>query len=304
MSVHPTALVEDGARIGDGAEVGPFCIVKSGAVLGDGARLLSHVVIGGSTKIGTRTIVHPHAVLGGDAQIRGADPAGTRLEIGADCVIREHVTMSAGSPKGGAVTTVGDRGYFMAYSHVAHDCHIGNDVTFANGVQLGGHVEIGDGVIFGGLSAVQQFGRVGRYAFIGGVTGINEDVIPYGMAIGARAELTGLNLVGLKRRNVPRANIHALRGAFRTIFQNDEGSIAERARRAGEQWPEMEQVQEVVAFVLADAKRPVCTARRRGARADEDGWPPPWGSSREAESCRWRWRKRRKPAGGRFFSWR
>ena len=270
MSVHPTALVEDGARIGDGAEVGPFCIVKSGAVLGDGARLLSHVVIGGSTKIGTRTIVHPHAVLGGDAQIRGGDPSGTSLEIGADCVIREHVTMSAGSAGGGGVTRVGERGYFMAYSHIAHDCHVGNGVTFANGVQLGGHVHIGDGVNFGGLSAVQQFGRVGRYAFVGGVTGINEDIIPYGMAFGDHAELAGLNLIGLKRRGVSRANIHALRGAFRAIFYDDAGSLADRARAAGERWPDMAEVQEIVAFVLADAKRPVCTARRRGAPADED----------------------------------
>lgn len=270
MRIHPTAIIEDGAALGDGAEVGPFSIVRSGAVLGEGVRLLSHVVIGGSTRIGARTVVHPHAVLGGDAQIRGGDPTDTRLEIGADTVIREHVTMSAGSRKGGGLTSVGDRGYFMAYSHVAHDCHVGNDVTFANGVQLGGHVEIGDGVTFGGLSAVQQFGRVGRFAFIGGVTGVNEDVIPYGMAIGARAKLTGLNLIGLKRRNVPRANIHALRGAFRLVFQDDDGHIDDRARRAGERWPDMPQVQEMVAFVLAEAKRPVCTARRRGAQADED----------------------------------
>lgn len=270
MRVHPTAIVEPGAKLGDGVEVGPFCIVHAGAVLDAGVRLLSHIVIGGMTRIGARTIVHPHAVLGGDAQIRGGDPAGTRLEIGAECVIREHVTMSAGSAGGGGVTHVGDRGYFMSYSHIAHDCHIGDGVTFANGVQLGGHVHIEDGVIFGGLSAVQQFGRVGRYAFIGGVTGINEDVIPYGMAIGARAELTGLNLVGLKRRGVPRANIHALRGAFRAIFHDDTGSLADRARAAGERWPGMAEVQEVVAFVLADAKRPVCTARRRGAQADED----------------------------------
>lgn len=269
MRVHPTAIVEDGASLGDGVEIGPYSIVHSGAVLADAVRILSHAVIGGTTRIGARTLVHPHAVLGGDAQIRGADPAGTSLEIGEDCVIREHVTMSAGSAKGHRVTRVGDRGYFMAYSHIAHDCHLGSDITFANGVQLGGHVEIGDGAIFGGLSAVQQFGRVGRYAFVGGVTGINEDVIPYGMAIGARAELTGLNLVGLKRRNVPRANIHALRGAFRVIFQSDEGSIADRAREAAARWPDMAEVQEVVAFILADAKRPVCTARRRGPHADD-----------------------------------
>ena len=270
MRVHPTAIVEDGATLGDGVELGPYSIVHAGAVLGDGVRILSHAVIGGTTKIGARTLVHPHAVLGGDAQIRGGDPKGTSLEIGADCVIREHVTMSAGSARGGGVTRVGERGYFMAYSHIGHDCHVGDGVTFANGVQLGGHVHIGDGANFGGLSAVQQFGRVGRYAFVGGVTGINEDIIPYGMAFGDHAELAGLNLIGLKRRGVSRANIHALRAAFRTIFRGDTGSLADRARAAGERWPDMAEVQEVVGFILADAKRPVCTARRHGAQADED----------------------------------
>jgi UDP-N-acetylglucosamine acyltransferase len=270
VSVHPTALVEDGAQLGNGVEIGPFCIVRSGAVLGEGVRLLSHAVVGGTTRIGANTIVHSHAVLGGEAQIRGGDPTGTSLEVGADCVIREHVTMSCGSPKEHRVTRVGNRGYFMAYSHVAHDCIIGDGVTFANGVQLGGHVEIGEGANLGGLCAIQQFGRVGRFAFIGGVTGVNEDVIPYGMAIGARAELTGLNLIGLKRRGIARANIHALRGAFRTIFQSDGGSLETRARAAGERWPDMAEVQEVVAFVLAEAKRPVCTARKRGLLSDED----------------------------------
>ena len=162
---------------------------------------------------------------------------------------------------------MGDRGYFMAYSHIAHDCHVGDDVTFANGVQLGGHVEIGDGANFGGLSAVQQFGRVGRYAFVGGVTGINEDVIPYGMAFGDHAELAGLNLIGLKRRGVPRAEHPCACAApsARSSRTRTARSRTARARR-GERWPDMAEVQEVVAFILAEAKRPVCTARRRGAR--------------------------------------
>lgn len=268
MSVHPTALVEDGATLGAGVEIGPFCLVRSGAVLGEGVQLLSHVVVGSTTKIGARTIVHSHAVLGGEAQIRGGDLTGTGLAVGADCVIREHVTMSSGSPKGGGMTTVGDRGYFMAYSHIAHDCHVGDGVTFANGVQLGGHVQIGEGVNFGGLSAVQQFGRVGRFAFIGGVTGVNEDIIPYGIAFGDHAELAGLNLIGLKRRGVPRPNIHALRGAFRSIFLGEDGTIESRAEAARERWHDMPEVQEVVSFILEPAKRPVCTARKRGA--DED----------------------------------
>lgn len=271
MRIHPTAIVEDGAELAADVEVGAFSIVKSGARLSEGVRIHSHVVIGGSVEIGARTVIHAHAVLGGEAQIRGVDPAGTRLAVGADCVIRESVTMNAGSPKGGGVTQVGDRGYFMTCCHIAHDCHLGNDVTMANGVQLAGHVHIGDGVNLGGLAAVQQFGRIGDYAFIGGVSGVNEDIIPFGMAIGQRAELTGLNIVGLKRRGIPRANIHALRAAYRAIFLGETGSVFDRARAASAQWPDVPEVRHVVAFILEDAKRPIATARKRGAgTADAD----------------------------------
>lgn len=262
MTVHPTALVEDGARLGAGVEIGPFCIVGRDAVLGDGVRLIGHASVTGHTRIGARTVLHHGAALGGVAQIRGDDAPAARLTVGEDCTIREHVTMNLGSARGGGLTSVGRGGYFMAYSHVGHDCHVGDGVTFANGAQLGGHVEIGDGVIMGGLSAVQQFGRVGKGAMIGGVTGVNTDVIPYGIAAGDHAELGGLNLVGLKRRGLPRASINALRAAFKFVFLENEGSMADRARRAKERWAVAE-VHEIADFILAPAKRPVCLARRR-----------------------------------------
>lgn len=270
MAIHPTAIVEDGAALGAGAEIGPFCIVERGAALGEGVRLISHAMIHSGAEIGARTVVHPNAVLGGDPQIRGTDNAGTKLTVGADCVIREGVTLNRGSIKGGGITSVGDRCYLMAYSHVGHDSHIGNDVTFANSVAIAGHVEVGDGVIAGGLSCVQQFGRIGRYAFIGGMTGMNEDLIPYGIAFGDHAQLAGLNLIGLKRRGVPRVNIHAMRAAYRMIFQSDEGSLADRAKHARETWPDAAEVQEVAEFILAEAKRPVCTARARGQSAEDE----------------------------------
>jgi UDP-N-acetylglucosamine acyltransferase len=268
MTIHPTAIVEDGAHLGAGVEIGPFCIVGRGVVLGDGVRLLGHASVLGHSEIGARSVLYHGAVLGGEAQIRGDDAPAARLTVGEDCVIREQVTMNLGSARGGGLTSVGKNGYFMAYSHVGHDCHVGDGVTFANGAQLGGHVEIGDGVIMGGLSAVQQFGRVGKGAMIGGVTGVNTDVIPYGIAAGDHAELGGLNLIGLKRRGLPRASINALRAAFKLIFLESDGSMADRARAAKEKW-QVAEVAEIADFILAPAKRPICLARRRITDAEE-----------------------------------
>lgn len=263
MNIHPTAIVEDGAVIGADVDIGPFCVVGAGARLGAGVRLISHVTVDGTTLVGARTIAYPGAALGGPAQIRGDHAPGARLEIGEDCVIREHVTMNLGSSRQNGLTKVGARGYFMAYSHIGHDCLVGDDVTFANGAALGGHVTVGDGVIMGGLSAVQQFGRVGRGAMIGGVTGVNTDVIPYGIAAGDHAELGGLNLIGLKRRGLSRASINAMRAAFRLIFLETEGSMADRARRAKTRWSEVAEIAEIADFILAPAKRAICGARRR-----------------------------------------
>ncbi|HWC63523.1 MAG TPA: acyl-ACP--UDP-N-acetylglucosamine O-acyltransferase, partial [Rhizomicrobium sp.] len=255
---------EDGAVLDHGVEIGPFCTVGARVTLGEGVRLVSHVSISGITAIGAGTKIYPGAVLGGEGQIRNNDFTEGRLEIGPDCVLREMVSMNLGSRKGGGLTKVGARGYFMANSHVGHDCLVGDDVTFANSVALGGHSVIGDRVIFGGLSAVQQFCRVGQGAMVGGITGVNRDVIPYAMAFGDHVELAGLNLIGLKRRGLSRDAINALRGAFRAIFHGKEGSIEIRAMQARARWPEVKEVGEIVDFILADAKQPLCLARRRG----------------------------------------
>jgi UDP-N-acetylglucosamine acyltransferase len=262
--IHPTALVEDGAVLGKDVEIGPFCSIGPRVTLGEGVRLISHISITGITRIGARSAIFPGAVLGGEGQIRNNDFTEGRLDIGEDCVLREMVSMNLGSRKGGGLTKVGARGYFMANSHVGHDCHVGDDVTFANSVALGGHSVIGDRVIFGGLSAVQQFCRVGQGAMVGGLTGVNRDVIPYAMAFGDHAELAGLNLIGLKRRGLSKDSIHALRGAFRAIFYGEGGSIDSRAQEAKARWPDVKEVGEIVDFILADAKQPLCLARRRG----------------------------------------
>jgi UDP-N-acetylglucosamine acyltransferase len=264
MKVHPSSVIEDGAVIGPGVEIGPFCHVGSRVRLGEGVRLRSHVSLTGITHVGPRCDLYPGVALGGEGQIRGNDFTEGRLEIGAGCVLREMVSMHVGSRKGGGLTQVGSDGYFMANSHVGHDCRVGNGVTFANSVALGGHVEIGDGVIFGGLAAVQQFCRVGKGAMIGGLTGVNRDVIPYAMAVGDHVELAGLNLVGLKRRGLSRDTINALRATFRLVFYGGEGRLSDRARMARERFPDVAEVSEVVDFILADAKQELCLARRRG----------------------------------------
>ena len=266
MSVHPTAVVEDGASLAAGVEIGPFCHVGAEAVLAEGVRLRSHVSVTGLTRIGKGCDLYPGVVLGGDGQIRGNNFTEGRLEIGEACVLREMVSMNVGSAKGGGVTRVGPRGYFMANSHVGHDCQVGEGVTFANSVALGGHVEIGDGVVFGGLAAVQQFCRVGKGAMVGGLTGVNRDVIPYAMAFGDHVELAGLNLIGLKRRGLSRETINAMRATFRSVFYGSGGGLADRARAAKEKFSGIAEVAEIADFILADARQELCLARRRGER--------------------------------------
>lgn len=265
--IHSSAIVEDGAVLGAGVEIGPFCHVGPRVTLGDGVRLMSHVSITGVTVVGARTVIHPQAVLGGEGQIRGNDFPEGRLEVGEDCVLREMVSMNCGSKRDKGITSVGARGYFMAGSHVGHDCVVGDDVTMANSVALGGHVTIGDRVIFGGLAAVQQWCRVGRGAMVGGLTGVNRDVVPYGMAFGDHAELAGLNLIGLKRSGKSRETINALRGAYRHVFYGTSGSIALRAREVFDRWTDVAEVREFAEFILADAKQELCLARRRGGEA-------------------------------------
>lgn len=268
MTIHPTAIVEDGARLGAGVEIGAYCVVGKNAVLGDGVHLHSHVVIQGHVEIGARAVVHSHVVLGGEPQIRGIASPDARLVIGEETILREAVTISVGSARGGGITTVGSRGYFMAGSHIGHDCHVGDDVTFANNVLLAGHVRVGNGVLMGGASAVHQFARIGQYAFVGGVSGVSEDVIPYGLAVGRKPILGGLNLIGLKRRGVPRSTIHEIRAAYRKIFLSDEGRLADRAQRAAETWPNVPQIREIVDFIAAEPTRAI--ARPGAHLAEED----------------------------------
>ena len=260
MTIHPTAVVHDGAKLGAGVEIGPWCVVGADVTLHDGVRLVSHAIVDGVTEIGEATIIHPFARLGGDPQHLGHKGEKTRLVVGRRNMIREHVTFNTGTAAGRGVTTVGDDGLFMTGSHVAHDCIVGDKVVFANNATLGGHVVVQDFVFLGGLSACHQFSRVGRYAFIGGLSAVTKDVIPFGSVWGNHAHLEGLNLVGLKRRGFSREAINDLRAAYRLLFA-DEGTFQERLEDVARVFGSSEKVMEIVDFIRADANRPLCQPR-------------------------------------------
>lgn len=263
--IHPSAVVDPAAQIGDNVFVGPFCCVGPDVVLGDGVRLLAHVVTAGRTTIGANSHIYPFASIGHQPQDLKYQGEPSELIIGANNIIREHVTMNPGTAGGGMVTRVGNNGLFMMSSHVAHDAQVGNHVILANNATLAGHVEIGDFAILGGLSAVHQFCRVGAHAMVGGMSGVEQDVIPFGSVMGNRARLAGLNIVGLKRRGFSRADVTLMRKAYRLLFA-EEGTMAERLDDVSEMYKENEPVMEIVRFIRSDSSRAICqpTAEHAG----------------------------------------
>jgi UDP-N-acetylglucosamine acyltransferase len=255
--IHPTALVADGAEIGTDVKIGPYSIVGNAVKLDNGVELVSHVIVEGITSVGSNTRIFPFASIGHQPQDLKYSGELSRLEIGCNNVIREHVTMNPGTEGGGMLTSVGNNCLFMMGSHVAHDCHIKDHVILVNNATLGGHVNIDEWAIIGGLSAIHQFVRIGRHSMIGGMSGIENDVIPYGSVIGNRARLQGLNVVGLKRRNFDRETIHGLRSAYRLMFA-PEGTLAERLDDVAEMMSDIEPVMEIVDFIRADSSRSIC----------------------------------------------
>jgi UDP-N-acetylglucosamine acyltransferase len=258
--IHPTAIVEDGAKLGAGVRIGPYCMVGSDVVLGEGVELVSHAVVAGRTSVGARTRIFPFASIGHQPQDLKYKGEPSTLDIGADCILREGVTMNPGTEGGGAITKVGDRCAFLANSHVGHDCIVGNNVIFSNNVMLAGHCNVGDYAIIGGGAAVIQFARVGPHAFVGGMSGLENDLIPYGMALGNRAHLSGLNIVGLQRRGFSRNDIHDLRRAYRLLFAQ-EGTLKERLEDVAAEFSGHPIVVEIVEFIRAGGKRSLCTPR-------------------------------------------
>ncbi|MDP3803640.1 acyl-ACP--UDP-N-acetylglucosamine O-acyltransferase [Brevundimonas sp.] len=255
--VHATASVDAGAQIADSVEIGPWCTVGPGVVLKDEVRLVSHAVVQRDTTVGARTVIHPFCVIGGDPQHGGYKGEPVRLEIGEDCLVREHSTFNRGTPGGGGLTKIGRGCLFMTGAHVGHDAVVGDNVTFANHATLGGHAVIGDRVFLGGLCAVHQFGRVGQGAIVGGLAAVTRDVIPYGSAWGNHARLHGLNLVGLKRKGYDKSAIRRLLAAYRDLFEGG-GTFAARLEAVEAGYADLPEIMEITAFIRADGKRPLC----------------------------------------------
>ena len=255
--IHNSSVIDKKAKIGKDVKVGPFCYIGPKVQISDGVELISNINIEGNTIIGKATRIFPFASIGTPPQDKKYKGEDNSLEIGENNIIREYVTINPGTKGGGGKTIIGDNCLLMISSHIAHDCHIGDNVVIANNVPLGGHVTIEDSVVIGGNSAVQQFTRIGRLAMIGGMTGVLKDVIPFGLSFGNRNYLRGINLIGLKRNKYDNKKIMELDRAFKKIFSAK--NLHENLGKINGEYKENDLVKEVINFIEKDKKRPICT---------------------------------------------
>ncbi len=262
--IHPTAIIADSVKLGKNVSIGAYCVIDGKVTIGDDTKLFSHVTISGNTTIGKNCQIFPFASLGFAPQDLKYHGEPSTLTIGDNNVIREYVTINPGTEGGGMNTKVGNNCLFMVSSHIAHDCQLGNNVILANNATLAGHVEVGDFSIIGGLAAIHQFVRIGAHAVIGGMSGVEHDVIPYGSVMGERANLAGLNLVGLKRRGFDRDTIHALRNAYKMIFEEEEGTLAARAEKAKIEYSNISAVLDILSFMSDKGSRSLCVPKSSG----------------------------------------
>ena len=265
FTIHKTTIINKKSIIGKNIKVGPYSIIGPNVQIGNNVKIHSHVNIDGFTEIGDNTEIFPFASIGSIPQDLKYSGENSKLIIGKNNIIREHVTMNPGTKGGGLLTKVGNNCLFMVGAHVAHDCCIGNNVIMANNATLAGHVKIEDFAIIGGLSAIHQFVRIGKHAMVGGMSGVENDVIPYGSVMGDRAFLSGLNIIGLKRRGFNRDQIHDLRTAFRLIFAI-KGTILERIKDTTEMYKKNKVVMDVVNFIKSKStSRAICQPKQKNA---------------------------------------
>ena len=255
--IHQTAIVDSKAKISKNVKIGPYSVIGPNVEIDEETEIQSHVNIKGNTKIGRNNKIYPFSSIGNDPQDLKFQGEETKLEIGHNNKIREYVTINPGTKGGGGLTKIGDNCLFMVSAHIAHDCTVGNNVILANNVPLGGHAHIEDNAIIGGNSAVQQFTRVGKSAMIGGMCGVVRDIIPYGIAHGNRSVLQGLNLIGLRRKNIPNKEIMTLSEAYKEIFKNE--NLTENLNNLSKEFRNNKLVAEIISFIEMDKKRPICT---------------------------------------------
>ncbi len=255
--IHPTAIVDPKADIGEGVEIGPYSIIQEDVVIGEGTRVGPHVFIGRGTRIGKECQIFQFASIGEGPQAMIYKGEKTSLLIGDHNIIRECVTLNRGTVQGGGKTVIGNGNLFMAYSHVGHDCTLGNHVILANSAALAGHILLEDHATIGGLSAVHQFCRVGAYAFVSGMTGIAQDLPPYMLASGNRARLFGLNTVGLKRFKFSETAVKALKRAYRILFRSSLTLEKALNQIREDEISKVPEVQHLLQFIQ-ETKRGIC----------------------------------------------
>ena len=255
--IHKTAIVDKKAQISENALIGPYSIIGPDVQISEGTEIQSHVNITGNTFIGQNTKIFPFASIGTNPQDLKYKGEQTKLKIGRDNIIREHVTINTGTDGGGGITKIGNNNLIMIGAHIAHDCIVGNNVIIANSTAIAGHAKISDDVIIGGNCGIQQFTRIGKMAMIGGMSGVSRDVIPYGLSFGNRNYLEGINSIGLRRKKVSNKEILALSEAYKEIFKTK--SLNENLTNLSDKLKLNSYVKEVIDFINHDKKRPICT---------------------------------------------
>ena len=255
--IHKTAIIDPNAKIASTVDIGPYTVIGSNVEISDNVIIQSHVSITGHTMIGKNNKIYPFASIGNNPQDMKYKGESTKLLIGSDNTIREYTTINPGTLQGGGITKVGNNNLIMISSHIAHDCIIGNNIVIANSAAIAGHAQVEDYVVIGGNCGVQQYVRIGKMAMIGGMTGVSRDVIPYGLSTGNRNYLNGINVVGLRRSNVPNKDIISLTDAYKNIFKTE--NLSENLRKLNGQFKENLLVYEVLEFINKDKKRPICT---------------------------------------------
>jgi UDP-N-acetylglucosamine acyltransferase len=255
--IHKTAIVDDKAKIHENVEIGPYAVIGPNVEINEGTKIQSHVSVTGYTSIGKGNKIFPFASIGNEPQDLKYKGENTKLTIGNGNIIREYTTINTGTIGGGGITKIGDNSLLMIGVHIAHDCIIGNNVVIANSGAIAGHAEIGDDVIIGGNCGVQQFTKIGKMAMIGGMTGVSRDVIPYGVSLGNRNYLDGINIVGLRRRKVSNKDIISLSDAYKEIFKTE--SLNDNLNKLNGNFTDNIYVKDIIEFINKDRKRPICT---------------------------------------------